>query len=449
MEFFLLLLIAAITTASLVLVLIHSFKSWEKNEKAGLSIIKEELRIARDDEAKAARALRQEVTAGQNTSTETLVKTISAMGKTQADNLESVTQRIKDLTASNEKRLEQVRNTIDEKLKDLQENNEKKLDQMRQTVDEKLQVALEKRLGESFKIVSERLEAVQRGLGEMKNLATGVGDLKRVLTNVKTRGTWGEVQLGAILEQILTPEQYDMNVQTREGSREVVEYAIRLPGKNHEPESCLWLPIDSKFPQEDYQRLQNAADIADAEGVQQATAALVRTIQASAKDISSKYINPPKTTDFAILFLPTEGLYAEVLRQPGQIEELQQKWRVVVAGPTTLSAILNSLRMGFQTLAIQERSTEVWNVLAAVKTEFSKFGGVLSKVKKQLDIAVNTIEQTSVRTRVMARKLREVEQMPIESSEETLGLAGGQMNEVLDDESTRDLDEIPENDTTL
>ena len=305
---------------------------------------------------------------------------------------------------------------------------------MRQTVDVKLQNTLEKRLGESFKLVSDRLEAVQRGLGEMQNLATGVGDLKRVLTNVKARGTWAEVQLGALLEQILSPDQYARNVQVRECSRESVEYAIRLPGTSDDHDSHVWLPIDSKFPQEDYLRLLDVADTADAEAVQKATASLLRTVQSSAKDISEKYLDPPRTTDFAIMFLPTEGLYAEVLRQPGQVEEIQQKYRVVVAGPTTLAAILSSLRMGFQTLALEKRSHEVWTILAAVKTEFGKFGDVLSKVKKQLDTASNTIDQTEVRTKAMARKLREVEQLPEAETATILELDQPSAIDVPDDE---------------
>ncbi|HEB57444.1 MAG TPA: DNA recombination protein RmuC [Gammaproteobacteria bacterium] len=349
-----------------------------------------------------------------------VTKTIGEMKKSQQEDLHLVEKRVKLLTESNETRLDKLRDSLDNNMKSLQDNNEKKLDQMRQTVDEKLQSTLEKRLGESFKLVSERLEAVQRGLGDMQNLATGVGDLKRMLTNVKTRGTWGEFQIADILEQLLTPEQYEKNVQPKKGSSDTVEYAIRLPGQSDSSE--IWLPIDSKFPQEDYQRLISAAENADAAAVEKSTAALIRAIQNSAKDIADKYVDPPHTTDFAIMFLPTEGLYSEVLRQPGMVEKLQQQYRVVVAGPTTLSAILNSLRMGFRTLAIEKRSSEVWTVLSAVKTEFGKFGEVLSKVKKQLDTASNTIEQTGVRTRAMERKLRDVEKLPVDESSELLGL---------------------------
>ena len=265
-------------------------------------------------------------------------------------------------------------------------------------------------------MVSERLEAVQQGLGEMRNLAKGVGDLKRVLSNVKVRGIWGEIQLGAILEQILTPDQYQKNVKIGEEGRYIVEYAIRLPGPDSDGDAHVWLPIDSKFPQEDYIRLLDAVENSDQELIQRATTGITKAIYSFAKDISEKYIKPPFTTDFAIMFLPTEGLYAEVLRQPAQIEEIQRKYRVVIAGPTTLSAILNSIRLGFQSIALQRRSHEVWMILGAVKTEFEKFGDLLSKLKRQLIAVSNTIEKTEVRTRAMKRKLKEVESLPEEVS---------------------------------
>jgi DNA recombination protein RmuC len=297
-------------------------------------------------------------------------------------------------------------------MKSLQEGNEKKLEQMRETVDEKLQSTLEKRLSESFKQVSDRLEAVHKGLGEMQNLATGVGDLKRVLTNVKSRGTWAEVQLGSLLEEVLTPDQFGRNVKPKPRSDKIVEYAVKLPGKDDEG-STVWLPIDSKFPQEDYQRLQEASDRADKAAVDEARKGLLRAIEVAAKDISSKYLSPPHTTDFGILFLPTEGLYAEVLREPGLVESMQTKHRIVLAGPTTLTAILSSLRMGFRTLAIEKRSSEVWKVLAEVKTEFGKFGAVFQKVQDQLQRASKTIdEEVGQRTRVMESKLRKVETLP-------------------------------------
>ena len=420
----------------LLIILLFLKTSYKRAIKEVEQTVREEFRSNRDESARAARDLREEVVSAQKSYIETMIQTIGELGSLQRNKLESVERRIKELTESNEARIEKLRNTLDAQLKSLQQANEKKLDQMRQTVDEKLQNTLEKRLAESFKIVSERLEAVQRGLGEMQSLATGVGDLKRVLTNVKARGTWGEVQLGALLEQILTPDQYAKNVQTREGSRETVEYAIRLPGAGNDSRAAVcWLPIDSKFPQEDYLRLVSAADAADVDAVEKATSALIRAVQSSAKEIAEKYLDPPGTTDFAIMFLPTEGLYAEILRQPGLMEKLQQTFRVVVAGPTTLSAILSSLRMGFRTLAIEKRSSEVWNVLAAVKTEFGKFGDVLAKVKNHLDAASNTIDQTGVRTRAMNRKLREVEQLPTDASEKLLGLSEQSAVEMVDAET--------------
>lgn len=383
--------------------------------------LRDELRASREEASRAARESREELTSALNTANTTISNSLGAITEVQRTQLDAVGRQIKDLGDTNALTLERIRTTFDSRVKELQDGNEKKLDEMRRTVDEKLHDTLEKRLGESFKLVSERLEAVQRGLGEMQSLATGVGDLKRVLTNVKTRGTWAEVQLGALLEQILAPNQFARNVQTKEDSRELVEFAIRLPGPPDEPETCVWLPIDSKFPQEDYVRLQDAADHGDAEAVSRATDALARAVRVQAANIS-KYLCPPRTTDFAIMFLPTEGLYAEVVRHPSLFDELQQQHHVVVAGPTTLAALLNSLRMGFQTLAIEQQSAEVWKVLAAVKTEFGKFGGVLDKVKRQLDTASRTIEQTGVRTRAMERKLRDVESLPEDESSVLLEL---------------------------
>ncbi|QDE41052.1 DNA recombination protein RmuC [Luteibacter pinisoli] len=336
---------------------------------------------------------------------------------------ELIDQRFTALTADNEKRMADMRGTLETRLAAIQQDNAAKLEQMRATVDEKLQSTLETRLGQSFQLVSERLEAVQRGLGEMQALAAGVGDLKRVLTNVKTRGTFGEVQLGALLEQILIAEQYDANVATVPGSSERVEYAIRLPGA--EDGSPVWLPIDAKYPIEDYQRLLDAQDNADAEGVLSAGKALEARVRDEAKRIRSKYVSPPHTTDFAILFLPTEGLYAEVIRRPGLSDQLQRDHRVTVAGPTTLTALLNSLQMGFRTLAIEKRSSEVWQVLAAVKGEFGKFGVVLEKTRKQLDTVRNSIDNAGVRTRAIERKLRGVESLSGDESQRLLDLAAG------------------------
>ena len=419
----------------LVLLLKSSTKDTGKLEQR----IREEFRSGRDEAALGARGLREEVTASLNASAQSVGHRIGELGKLQKDSLESFEKRVTELTASNEEKFEKVRATLDAQIKSLQESNEKKLDQMRQTVDEKLQSTLEKRLGESFKVVSDQLQAVQQGLGEMKNLASDVGDLQRVLTNVKVRGTWGEVQLGAILEEILTPDQFEKNVQPKNDSRETVEFAVRLPGSGSGKTSNIWLPIDSKFPQEDYQRLVSASESADSKGVEQALCALIRSIKSSAKDISKKYISPPETTDFAIMFLPTEGLYAEVLRRPGLVEEMQRTYRVVITGPTTLSATLNSLRMGFRTLAIEKRSSEVWTILEAVKTEFGKFGTVLDKVRKQLNTASMTIEDTSRRTRAIARTLRDVEQMPTEDSAKTLGIEDQSLLEIDPNQSDKEI----------
>jgi len=282
---------------------------------------------------------------------------------------------------------------------------------MRQTVDEKLQGTLEKRLGESFKIVSERLELVHKGLGEMQTLATGVGDLKKVLTNVKTRGTWGEVQLGVLLDQVLNPDQFVANLVTKDGG-ERVDFAIRLPGQGADKDETVWLPIDAKFPIEDYQRLIESQERSDAEGVEAAGKQLENRVKACAGDICGKYLNPPTTTDFGILFLPIEGLFAEVIRRTGLIEAIQRECRVVIAGPTTLWSILSSLQMGFRTLAIQKRSSEVWNLLAAVKTEWTKYGDVLDAVQKKLNQASNTIEEARVRSKAIGRRLRDVQELP-------------------------------------
>lgn len=327
-------------------------------------------------------------------------------------------QQLATLTTDNEKRLGEVRTTLETKLTAIQQDNAAKLEQMRATVDEKLQSTLETRLGESFKLVSERLEAVQRGLGEMQSLASGVGDLKRVLSNVKTRGILGEMQLGALLDQMLTPEQYAANIATVPGSDERVEFAIRLPGGDRDDQ--VWLPIDAKFPREDYERLLDAQQAADVEAVERAASALERRVRDEAKTIRAKYIAPPATTDFAILFLPTEGLYAEIIRRPGLFDSLQREQRVTVAGPTTLSALLNSLQMGFRTLAIQKRSSEVWQLLGAVKNEFGKFGDVLKMVRKKLDEAGKHIDATAVRTRAIERKLRDVESLPGEQAQQLL-----------------------------
>ncbi len=333
---------------------------------------------------------------------------------------DTLNQALGSLTESNAQRMLEVRATLESKIRDLQQDNAKRLEEMRQTVDEKLHATLETRLTESFRQVSERLEKVHQGLGEMQQLAIGVGDLKRVLTNVKTRGTWGEVQLEMLLEQVLTVDQYAKNVETVAGSNARVEFAIKLPGVEEDGKP-LWLPIDAKFPKEQYERLVESAERADAEGVARAGMELERAVRAEAKTICEKYVAPPQTTDFAVLFLPTEGLYAEVMRRPGLADELQRSLRVMIAGPSTLTALLNSLQMGFRTLALEKRSSEVWQVLGAVKTEFGKFGEVLATTRATLERAAKNIESAEVRSRQMARKLKSVEALPADTAQLVLG----------------------------
>jgi DNA recombination protein RmuC len=383
--------------------------------------VREQLDAGRQESAESVRELREQVSA-----VDSMVKIVGEMGDQRSSEFETVTSQLKDMSDTYQSRVDTLRQTFDSQLKQLQKGSETKLEEMFKAVDENLHNTLEANLSESFDAVYDRLEAVQRGLGDMHGLATGVGDLKKMLTNVRARGTWGEIQLEALLEQILTPDQYDSNVQIKDETPDAVEYAIRLPGGNNQKDSFVWLPIDSKFPQEDYVRFQLAVDTVDAAGVQTATAALVNSARNTAQEIRDKYINPPKTTDFAIMFLPMEGLYAEIFRQPGLIEDLQRTYRVVVSGPATLGAILNSLRMGFRTLAIEQRASEVWQVLAAVKTEFSKFGETLGKVKRELDAASRTIEETGARTRSMENQLQGVEALPAELAEEVLKIPAGE-----------------------
>jgi len=365
-----------------------------------------ETRLAefRSDQATQARALREEVLGGIKQLGEGIGKTVS----------------------------EQTR-VVSEHLEKLRGENTQKLEQMRQTVDEKLQGTLEKRLGESFKLVSDRLEQVHKGLGEMQSLASGVGDLKRVLTNVKTRGTWGEVQLGNLLEQIFRADQYVREANCKKGSLERVDFAIRLPGKGDDEPEVL-LPIDSKFPNEDYERLQMAVERADPDTVEAAAKALETRVKSFARDIRDKYVNPPTTTDFAILFLPTEGLYAEVLRRPGLVDLIQRDYKVIAAGPTTLGAILNAIQMGFKTMAIEKRSSEVWEILGAVKTEFGKYGDVLDKVQKKLQEASKTIDDVAVRKRAIDRQLRKVEAIPDSGVEALLALGATAIEDAGEDE---------------
>lgn len=392
--------------------------SLERGGERTERIVKEEISKNREEAANDARRGREELNNAFKNFSDSLFSRIADISNMQKNQLLTFSDQLSKLTRSNEERLEKMRATVEEKLLHLQEDNSRKLEQMRATVDEKLHATLEKRLGESFKLVSERLELVHKGLGEMQTLASSVGDLKKVLTNVKTRGTWGEVQLGNLLEQLLTKEQYAKNIATKKGSNERVEFAIKLPGKD-EHTGAVWLPIDAKFPQEDYQRLIDAQEKADQALAEEAAKQIEATIRKEAKNIRDKYLDPPNTTDFGLMFLPIEGLYAEVLRRPGLCDKLQREYRVVVTGPTTLSALLNSLQMGFRTIAIEKRSSEVWALLGAVKTEFGKFGDILEKTHKKLKEASSSIESATRKSRTIERKLRDVQELP---SGETTGL---------------------------
>lgn len=372
----------------------------------------EEMARGREESLLVARQGREESSASVMSFGDSLLKRMSEIAGLQKNQLDLFAVQLKNLAASSEGRMDKLRETVEERLRLIQEDNAKKLEQMRATVDEKLHDTLEKRLGESFKLVSERLEMVQKGLGEMQSLAIGVGDLKKVLTNVKTRGTFGEIQLGSLMEQILAPGQYEVNVETRKGSGQRVEFALKMPGRDGTAEGMVWLPLDAKFPQEDYLRLLEAQEAGDVILAGEAAKQLDRTVCEMAKHIRDKYLDPPNTTDFGVMFLPTEGLYAEVLRRPGLFELLQRDFRVVLTGPTTLAALLNSLQLGFQTLAIEKRSAEVWNLLGAVRTEFAKFGIVLEKTRKKIQEAGNHIDNATSRTRTIERKLRDVQGLP-------------------------------------
>jgi DNA recombination protein RmuC len=411
----------------------ESLSSLENRHQQTEHVIKDEISRNRKETADSAKTARDELSKSLKDFSDSLLKRMTENAGMQKGQLDSFSKQLGDMTKLNEKKLETMRLGMETQLRLLQEDNSKKLEQMRATVDEKLQSTLEKRLGESFKHVSERLEQVYKGLGEMRNLATGVGDLKKVLTNVKTRGTWGEIQLGNILEQILTSDQYGVNVATKANSDERVEFAIKLPGQNSDKEKVVWMPIDSKFPQEDYQRLIDAQDDADKELAEKAVKSLEMRIKAEAKQIREKYIDPPNTTDFGIMFLPVEGLYAEVLRRPGLCDMLQREYRIVVTGPTTLAALLNSLHMGFRTLAIEKRSSAVWELLGVVKTEFGKFGGVLAKTKKKLQEASNSIDNAETRTRAIERKLRKVQEIPMEDAAKLIEEEEKEVIEVLTD----------------
>ena len=432
----LLIAVLAVSIGALVLQLVLWQRAGRKDEslepafnavQSALERVERELRQemarARQEAAAAARGDREEQAQALDRLAKTLSAQVGQLGTLQGQQLEAFAAQLARLTQSNEQRFEQLRQSVEARLGAMQNDNANKLEEMRKTVDEKLHATLEQRLGDSFKLVSERLELVHKGLGEMQTLAAGVGDLKKVLTNVKTRGTWGEVQLEALLDQVLTAEQYEKNVITRPGSNERVEFAIRLPGgeMGGNDKKPVWLPIDAKFPMEDYQRLIEAQERAEPVAVELAAKALEQRLRLEAKTIREKYVEPPATTDFAILYLPTEGLYAEALRRSGLADSLQRDYRISIAGPTTLAALLNSLQMGFRTLAIEKRSSEVWGVLGAIKTEFGKFGEALDATRKKLEQATKSIESAGVRTRQIERKLKGVEALPAAEAQARLG----------------------------
>jgi len=374
--------------------------------------LKDDLQIIRKDSRELAQEGRVEMGNNLNAFGNSLLRRIHESSVMQKSQLEIFSQQLMELTKQNSTKLELIRNTVEQRLTELQKDNNQKLEKMRETVDEKLQSTLEKRLAQSFQSVSERLEQVHKGLGEMQHLAVGVGDLKKVLSNVKTRGTWGEVQLGNLLEQILTKDQYQSNVATKKDSKDIVEYAIKLPGKdknlNH-----IWLPIDAKFPIEDYQRLLDAEDSNDKLAIDTANKSIEKRLKDEGKKIKTKYIDPPNTTDFAILFIPIEGLYAQVLKLPGLVDFIQREYRVMITGPTTITAILNSLQMGFRTLAIEKQSSEIWQTLSEVKTEFGRFGEILERTQKKLQEASNQIDAGATRARSIERKLKNVDTLDL------------------------------------
>ncbi len=401
-----------------------------RNSNKVIGQMKDSLGLLEKNQERIERLLREEMADNRkelqknlNIFNESLLKRIMEGSTFQKNQLDSFAKQLSALTQMNEQKLEKVRAVVEKQLSSLQEDNKSQLEKMRATVDEKLHATLEKRLGESFKIVSDRLEKVQQGLGEMQSLASGVGDLKKVLTNVKTRGTWGEIQLGNLLEQILTADQYDTNVVTKKRGRDAVEFAIKLPGRG---EDSVYIPIDAKFPKEDYERLLEAQDKGDVHAIEECGKAIENCIKLEARKIRDKYIDPPQTTDFAIMYLPIEGLYAEVLRRPGLCEKLQREFRVTLSGPTTITAVLNSLQMGFRTLAVEKRASEVWTLLGAVKTEFRLFGGILEKTQKQLQAVSNTMERATSKSRRIEQKLKNVQELPSKRLEENLIMSSTQ-----------------------
>lgn len=396
-------------------------------------ILKEEMFLSRKEVAESEKRMREELAGLFKGFSDPVEKKMVDLATAQNTNFEGFSKKLVELIDKNEAKMDKVKEAVEKKLDGIQKDNSEKLEAMRQTVDEKLHATLEKRLGESFKIVSDRLEQVHKGLGEMQTLASGVGDLKKVLTNVKTRGIWGEVQLGNLLEQVLTLEQYDKNVATKKDSKDRVEFAIKLPGKDEN--KTVFLPIDAKFPQEDYQRLVEAFEQGNLVAIEEAGKNLETRIKGEAKSIQEKYIDPPNTTDFGIMFLPYESLYAEVLRRPGLSELVQRNYRVTITGPTTLYALLNSLQMGFRTLAIEKRSSEVWVLLSAVKTEFNHFGTVLEKTHKKLMEASHTIEDAARKSRAIERKLKDVQGLP---QAQAMKMLEGPLEEGLGEEKTEE-----------
>ncbi len=425
-----------ISALCLVLLAILVFRKKENNVnpviEAVQQLLQRELKDNRSELSVSLKENREELSNGLDKLTQKLEEKLTVisegLNKSGKDNREELTRSLKDFSDTFSKNVKEFNDLQKQKFDsmatkqdELVKSTELKLEKMRETVDEKLHKTLEERLGQSFKIVSERLEAVQKGLGEMQNLANGVGDLKKVLSNVKTRGVLGEIQLGNILEQIMAPEQYEANVKTKQGSNDHVEFAIKLPGKDDFGKE-VFLPIDAKFPQEDYIRLQTAYDEGDIDGIDKANKALIQSIKKFAKDISDKYLDPPHTTDFGIMFLPIEGLYAEIVRQPDLVALLQREFKIIITGPTTLAAMLNSLQMGFKTLAIQKRSSEVWQILGAVKKQFGEFGTVLKKAQEKIRQADGEIEKlVTTRTNVMLSKLKTVEELPTAEATKVLG----------------------------
>jgi len=394
--------------------------SIERGQERGEREIRDEFVRNREESTGLMSSLRQEVGTTLKGVSDSVTRQITGLTQVQKSQMDGFGDRLDKMIEANEKKGDALRTAVETKLLQLQTDNAARLEEMRKTVDEKLQTTLDKRLGDSFKFVSERLDQVNKGLGEMQSLASGVGDLKKVLTNVKTRGTWGEIQLGNLLEQILTPDQFERNVATKSGSSDRVEFAVKLPGRGDGGEGPVWLPIDAKFPKEDYERLIDASERADAAAVEESSRQLEARIKLEARTIKEKYLDPPQTTDFGLLYLPTEGLYAEILRRPGLTDILQREYRVSVAGPTTLLAILNSLQMGFQSLAIEKRSAEIRDLLGAVKTEFGTFGDWIERVHKKIQAADVEIGKAKTRTRAIERKLKSVQGLPASDAREVL-----------------------------